>query len=164
MTGDEFGSATDIDRLLVSLGLSTPVSTLVRRDDLRSCHPDLRPKMSPKNGKFEFGGYLGVIESDCVKLFGPAYALLCHGQCSQFSSSNLQWLTKFDFKLYPRFTLAQLVPHPRVCFYNVPFERALTALRMGTYGLRRGHGHSPQTETTERNIRNELMWIPGPIP
>ena len=32
------------------------------------------------------------------KLFGPAYALLCHGQCFQFSSPNLQWLARFDFK------------------------------------------------------------------
>ena len=43
--------------------------------------------------------------SRILKLFGPAYALLlCRGQCFQFSSPNLQWLTKFDFrKLYPLF-------------------------------------------------------------
>ena len=32
------------------------------------------------------------------KVFGPAYALLGHGQCFHFSSPNLQWLTSFDFQ------------------------------------------------------------------
>ena len=36
--GDELGSATDIDRLLVSSGLSTPYFTLIGKDDFWSCH------------------------------------------------------------------------------------------------------------------------------
>ena len=31
--GDELGSATDIDRLLVSSGLSTPIFTLIGNND-----------------------------------------------------------------------------------------------------------------------------------
>ena len=53
--GDELGSTTDIDRLLVSSGLlSTPIFDLIGSDDFWSCHSDFRPKMSPKNGNFEF--------------------------------------------------------------------------------------------------------------
>ena len=39
------------------------------------------------------------------KRFGPAYGLLCHGQCFQCSSPNLQWLTRIDLmkKFYPLF-------------------------------------------------------------
>ena len=49
-----------------------------------------------------FLGYLGEFKSDSQT--GPAYALLRHGQCFQFSSPNLQWLTSFDSrKLYPLF-------------------------------------------------------------
>ena len=39
--GDELGSANDIDRLLVSSGLSTPILTLIGNDDFWSCHTDL---------------------------------------------------------------------------------------------------------------------------
>ena len=88
LMGDELGSAVDIDYLLVSSGLSTPIFTLIGNDDFWSCNTDLRPKMSPKIGNFEF--------SWIPKQFGPAYALLCHGQCFQFSSPSLQWLTSCD--------------------------------------------------------------------
>ena len=54
LMGDELGSATDIDRLLASSGLSTPIFALIGNDDFWSCHTDFRPKMSPKIGNFEF--------------------------------------------------------------------------------------------------------------
>ena len=38
--GDEMGSATDIDRLLVSSGLYIPIFTLIGNDDFQSCHTD----------------------------------------------------------------------------------------------------------------------------
>ena len=47
---------------------------------------------------------MSASSSRILKLFGPAYALLSHGQCFQISSPNLQWLTSFDSrKLYPLF-------------------------------------------------------------
>ena len=56
MMGHELRSATDIDRLLVPSGLSTPIFTVIVKDVFWSCHrpADFRPKMSPKIGDFEF--------------------------------------------------------------------------------------------------------------
>ena len=71
--GDELGSATDIDRLLVSSELSTAIFDLIGNDDFWSCHRDFRPKMSPKYGNLSFVGYLGEIESD----FQTVWACIC---------------------------------------------------------------------------------------
>ena len=52
---EELGSATDIDRLLVSSGLlSTPIFTLIGNDDFWSCPRDFRPKMSSKDDNLYF--------------------------------------------------------------------------------------------------------------
>ena len=107
MIGDELGSATDADRLLISSGLSNTNFCLDRQHDFWSCHTDFTPKSSPKNGNFvilSFLGHLGEIELDSqtVWTYVPAYALLCHGQCFLCSSPKLLWLTSFDIrKLYP---------------------------------------------------------------
>ena len=62
--GDQLGSSTDIDRLLVSSGLSTPIFTLIGNDDFWSCHRDFTSNFSAKNGTFfSYFGRLGVIES-----------------------------------------------------------------------------------------------------
>ena len=101
--GGELGSATDIDRLVVSSQLSKLIFTLIGNDDCWSCHTNLKPNMSAKNNPFSFLGYLGE-SSRIRKRFGPTYALLYHRQCFQFPSINLQWLTSFDFKnIYPFF-------------------------------------------------------------
>ena len=61
-----------------------------------------RPKMSPKIGNFEFSWISRRVRVGFSKLFGPAYALLSHGPCFQFSSLYVQWLTSFDArKQYP---------------------------------------------------------------
>ena len=63
---------------------------------------DFRWKVSPKIRWFWVFLDISTRSSRIRKLFGPAYAPLCHGQCFQFSSPNLQWSTSFDFrKLYP---------------------------------------------------------------
>ena len=67
--GEELGSTIDIDRPLVSSGLSTPIFTLIGNKDFWSCHTDFRPEMSPKIGIFSFLGYLGKIESDCQNVW-----------------------------------------------------------------------------------------------
>ena len=100
--GDKLGSATDIDRHLVSSGPSTPFFNLIGNDDFWSCHIDLRPKMSPTNGNFEFVGYLGEIESGSQTIWTCTYAILQHGQCMQFSSPPLS-----------AFWLAQLIEYVR---------------------------------------------------
>ena len=104
LVSDELGSATGIDRLLVSSGLlSTPIFTLIENDDFWSCHTDFGPKMSPKNGIIIiFLLDISARSSRIPERFRPEYALLCHGQRFQLSSPSLQWLTSFDFrKLYP---------------------------------------------------------------
>ena len=52
LMGDELGSENDIDRLLASSELSTPIFTLIGNNDSWSCRRDFRPKTSPKNGDF----------------------------------------------------------------------------------------------------------------
>ena len=88
MMGDDWGSATDSDRLLASSGRSTPFF----KDDFRSRHTDLRPKRSPKNDHFEFCWILDISarSSRILKLFGPGYMPpLCHGHSLQFSNPSL---------------------------------------------------------------------------
>ena len=55
-------------------------------------------KCRQKMAVLSFLGYLGEIESDSPTVWTCTCNLLCHGQCFQFSSPNLQWLTRFDFK------------------------------------------------------------------
>ena len=69
--GDKPGSATDIDRLLVSSGLYTPIFTLIGSDHFWSYHTDCRPKMSPKNGNVEFSWISRARSSRILNLFGP---------------------------------------------------------------------------------------------
>ena len=60
--------------------------------------------LGQKLEKCYFWGIAGISARPgrILKLFGPAYALLCHGQCFQLSSPNLQWLTRLNFKnFYP---------------------------------------------------------------
>ena len=98
---------TEIDRLLVSSELSAPIFTSTGNDDLWSCRTDLYAKNAPKNGDFEFSWTSRRVRvgfSNCLDLL-----MNYHGQCFQFSSQNLQWLTSFDFKkLYPLFGWAYL--------------------------------------------------------
>ena len=79
--GDELGSAADIDRLLVSSGLSTPIFAFIGNDDFWSCHTYFKPKMSPQNGNFnEFSSVSRrdrVGFPNCLDLH-TLYALLCH--------------------------------------------------------------------------------------
>ena len=74
---------------IVSLCLQdcTPIFALTGNDDFWSCHTGFRPDMLPKNGNFE-GVFLDISarSSRIPELFGPAYALLCHGKCFQVSS------------------------------------------------------------------------------
>ena len=69
--GDELGSATGIDRLLVSSGLSTPIFTLIKNDDFGAVMQILGQNCRQKLVIFSFFGYLGEIVSDfpnCVDL------------------------------------------------------------------------------------------------
>ena len=95
----EFRSATNIDRLLLFSTLSTPTFTLLG-NDCRSCHTNFRPKLCPKIGNFEFSPDISARWSRTQKLFGPARTLyfLCSGQWLQFSSPNLLWLTRYEYK------------------------------------------------------------------
>ena len=87
------------------------------------CLQDCLHPFSPWSGMTIFGAVIQIVgqksrrafvilsimdisarSSRILKLCGPPYALLRDGQCIQFSSSKLQWLTIFDFmKLYPLF-------------------------------------------------------------
>ena len=64
--GDELGSATDIDRLVVSSGLSrTTIFTLIGNDDfLELSWEMLGQKCRQKVAILSFLGYLDEIESD----------------------------------------------------------------------------------------------------
>ena len=98
-------SASDIDRLPASSGLSTAVSTLIGKDDFGAViQADFSPKCRQKMVIWSFLGYLGEIESD----FQTVWTCIMH-YCATVSASNfptpfLQWFTSFDFrKLYPLF-------------------------------------------------------------
>ena len=100
--GDEWGSASDIDRP-VSSGLSAPIFTLMGGDDFWSSQISGK-KCRPRIDKIDFCWiYLGEIESgsqNCLDLHIShallSYAILCHGQCVLFSSPNMPWLTRLD--------------------------------------------------------------------
>ena len=62
--GDELGSATGIDRLLGSSGLSTPIFALIVNDDFGAVIQILDQKCRQKMVISSFLGYLGEIESD----------------------------------------------------------------------------------------------------
>ena len=85
--GHELGSATDIDRLLVYSGLSTPIFTLIGNDDFSSCHTGCRPKMLPKNDNFELSS---ISRRDRVG-FSNCLNLHMH-YCATVSASNFQVL------------------------------------------------------------------------
>ena len=82
---DESGSATDIDCLLVSSGLSAPIFTLIGNDDFWSSHTDFRQQMSPKNGNLEFSE---IFRRDRVG-FSNCLDLHMH-YCATVSPSNFQ--------------------------------------------------------------------------
>ena len=86
--GDELSSATDIDRLLVSPGLPTPIFTLIGNDDFFSCLTDFRPKMSPKIDDFEFSW---ISRRERVG-FPNCSDLHMHYYCAAFSASKFQVL------------------------------------------------------------------------
>ena len=87
LMGDELGSATDIDRLLAFSGQSTPNFTLIRNDDFFSCHTDVRPKMSPKIGKF---GVSWMSRCHRVGFYLVNYLDLHINYCAGVSVSDLQ--------------------------------------------------------------------------
>ena len=78
---DELGRATDMDRLLVSSGLSTPIFTLSRTTIFGAVTHILVRKYRQKIVSFIFLGYLGEIESDsqtvwsCICTFVPRSVL-----------------------------------------------------------------------------------------
>ena len=62
--GDELGSATGIDRLLVSSGPSTTIFTLIGNDEFWSSHTDfVGQQCRQKMAILSFLGYLGEFES-----------------------------------------------------------------------------------------------------
>ena len=67
--GDELGGATDIDRLLVSSGLSTPELDLIENNEFWSCHTDFFAKMSQNFVLLGFLGYLGEVESGSLNVW-----------------------------------------------------------------------------------------------
>ena len=75
-------------------------------EDIANMRVDFRPKNVAKKGHFEFSWisarYLLVGFRTCTCV------LLCQGECVQFSSLNLQWLTRFELNLLSTFWLAQL--------------------------------------------------------
>ena len=88
LMGDELGSATGIDRLVASSGLSIPIFTLNGKIDFLIFYTDFEWKMSPKNWRFWVVLDVSTRSSRIRKLFGPAYAPLFDGQCVQFASFN----------------------------------------------------------------------------
>ena len=57
--------------------------------------------------------------SPILKMLGLACTLLCHGQRCQFSSPNLQWFTRYDFKnLHPCFVWPS-------SYYTVSYRRCI---------------------------------------
>ena len=62
--GDELGSATDIDYLRVSSGLSTPIFTSIGTTIFGAVIQICRPKSRQKWVIWSFLGYLGEFKSD----------------------------------------------------------------------------------------------------
>ena len=111
--GDELGSATCIDPAsIVSLCLqhrclhhfspwsgTTSLGAIIRIHYCCGISQNLGKKLS-KNVTSEVSRiHASARSSRILELFGAAYAQLCHGQSSQFSSPKLQWLTR----LHPLF-------------------------------------------------------------
>ena len=83
--GDDLGSATDIDRLLVSEGLLyTPIFTLIGNDDFWSCHTD-----SVGFSNVPVFLHISARWSLILKLFWPAYHMHYY---ATLSASNFQVL------------------------------------------------------------------------
>ena len=73
--GHKLGSATDIDSLLVSSGQSTPIFTLIGKDDFWSCHRFVGRKCRLKLVILSFLGYLGEFESDSQTIWTSTCAV-----------------------------------------------------------------------------------------
>ena len=102
--GHELGSATDIDCLLCLQECLHHCSPWSGKTIFGAVIHICRPKMSPKIGNFEFSWIFRRVRVGFSKLFGPAYALLYHAQCFQFSSPNLQCLATFGGKKLYQFS------------------------------------------------------------
>ena len=121
----ELGSATDIYRLLVSSGLSTPIFTLIGNDDSWSCKTDVfvGQKCLQKLITLSSLGYLGEFESDSPTVWTAYYVLgtnalrvLRHGQRFKFPS--------------PKFAVVDEIRLPEAvsAFWLAQLVRALTAV------------------------------------
>ena len=73
---DELDSANDIDRLLVSSGLSTPIFILIGNDDCSSCQSDSMLKYRQKLALLSFLRYLVKIESDSQNVWTCMYTIV----------------------------------------------------------------------------------------
>ena len=93
LIGGELGSETYIDALLVSSALSPPIFTLIGNDDFYTnlvwkswCFVLLRFRRCL--GEIESGGKSFTWDNFLILFF--ACAVLCQGQCFQFSSPKSQ--------------------------------------------------------------------------
>ena len=85
----------------------------------------LGKKFRQKMAIWVFLVYLGEIESDSQTAWTCICTILCHGQCFQFSTPNLQWSTRFDFKKpYSLFGW----PSPCISYYTYIIYTAVTAV------------------------------------
>ena len=102
--GDKLGNGADVDRLLVSSGMSAPIFTVmpapiftvIENEDLWSC-TDFYAKISgQKLATLRILAYVGEVEAGSQHVWTciPRYTLLGRGQFFQFPSPNLQWLTE----------------------------------------------------------------------
>ena len=100
--GEELGSATDIDGLLASSGLlCVPLFALIGNDDFWSCQTYfVGQKCRQKSVISSFLGYLGEFDSDSQTVWTCTCTIAPRSVLPIFKS-NLQWLTRFDFTLYP---------------------------------------------------------------
>ena len=122
LMGDESGSATDIDRLLVFSGLSTPNFTFIGNDFLELSYGFLAKNIA-KIGTFEFSWISRRCRVGFSKVFGPAYTLLCQGRCFQSQALSCSgWQN-----LYAAFRLAQFIGRAGFDFF-VQFENAASCI------------------------------------
>ena len=105
---DELGSATVINRLLVFSGMSAPNFTLIGNDKICHSCAEFRQKKQIKyhlkSTILSFRGYLVEIELDYQT--GWMWIYTARVSASSFSSTNLQCLTRYDFKKLFRFLAA----------------------------------------------------------
>ena len=103
--GHELGSATDIHRLLVASGLSTPIFTLIGKYDFWSFHVDfVGQKCRKKLVILSFHGCLSAKSSRILKTVWTCVCAVERRPVFQFSSPYMLWLTSFDSrKIYPLF-------------------------------------------------------------